>query len=1175
MKTTFRIYTFLFFLQICIGLCGQGGIWVWLRGDSTFGSTGSYGTQGVPSATNDPPARYTTCYWQDLNGNFWMYGGSTSRTSANLNDLWRYTPATNIWTWMGGVALGGIMTGNYGTKGVPSMSNFPHARAFGSSTWVDSTGDLWLFGGGGIGASANGTLNDLWKYHIATGEWTWVSGDDPNAGITTARNFGTKGVAAATNFPGDLWEIKSNWVYNNELYLFGGHDFNRDKFNALWKYSVATNLWTWVGGTSNPNDAGNFGTKGVAAVSNVPPARMSFTKWQNGNKLYIFGGQENDNGFSYNDVWQYNIATGLWTWVHGQNFTDDIGVYPLQNCLKDTQYYPRARMENQTIQTSSCNKSCWTYGGARVVGKSEIFSDLWIYFVDSNRWKRVSGDTTINFSGRYNVQGVANVSNAPPNKAGHAIWNDNDYNLYMFGGWGIDSADAQYSGTKNDLWKFIPDSICILDNIAVRLISKPPRTTICRYDSLVITLDASVSQVSITPLLEVKYDTAQKKIIIKPTVDRNYTIIASGSLCNITKDTLNIQVKINKDTAIIYDSFCSNKNYTYHNKTYTKEGNYRDTLKSSIGCDSFIFLRLTTRKVDTTDISGEFCSNDSFLFNNQYCKSGGIYWDTFPKANGCDSLVRLLLTKILLDSTTKTIYICRGDSVRIGMVWRKLEGQYLDTTIKNIKNCDSLIFYNLTYYKNDTSDSFNFFCYTDSFYFNGSYRKSEGVYWDTLKDRHSCDSFIRLYLQKIIPDTFHIRTTVCNGALIPFNGNMLNTDGIYWDTLLNRYGCDSFIRLRLKYNDKDTTYITRTICYDTNYYFNNQYLYQSGIYWDSFINMYDCDSFIVLTLVVVPPDTTALDSSICYGGSMMFNGQIRQSSGIYWDTLSNRKGCDSFIRMRIRITPSVIRDTVRYLGCHQVIVKGTTYTQSSIRRDTVRYFISCDSQILTSLVTIKPSPVVLPAQVIYFCDSIQIRDKMYYHSMYIIDTSKTRDSVRCDSTYQSLTLEMRRTTPMGIAVDPKRMNYHKGDILKLSANRAFHHRWNTEDTSSFIIQKIIRDTTHYTVIGWDTSLCPDTAAIIIVADDSIRAAGPMAFSPNGDGSNDIIYCRGWGIERLVSYKIYNRLGQLLFVSTDINYGWDGYYKGVLQNSDVYFYIYEAISYDGKKISGEGNFLLLK
>ena len=62
---------------------------------------------------------------------------------------------------------------------------------------------------------------------------------------------------------------------------------------------------------------------------------------------------------------------------------------------------------------------------------------------------------------------------------------------------------------------------------------------------------------------------------------------------------------------------------------------------------------------------------------------------------------------------------------------------------------------------------------------------------------------------------------------------------------------------------------------------------------------------------------------------------------------------------------------------------------------------------------------------------------------------------------------------------------------------------------------------------------------------------PTTFTPNGDGVNDIIYVKGWGIKTLESFEIYNRWGELIFKTNNLDEGWDGYYKGELQNNDVY------------------------
>ncbi|MEO8147120.1 MAG: PKD domain-containing protein [Bacteroidia bacterium] len=87
---------------------------------------------------------------------------------------------------------------------------------------------------------------------------------------------------------------------------------------------------------------------------------------------------------------------------------------------------------------------------------------------------------------------------------------------------------------------------------------------------------------------------------------------------------------------------------------------------------------------------------------------------------------------------------------------------------------------------------------------------------------------------------------------------------------------------------------------------------------------------------------------------------------------------------------------------------------------------------------------------------------------------------------------------------------------------------------------------------------------------------PTAFTPNGDNNNDIIFVGGWGIKRLIEFKIYNRWGELVFETNDIHKGWDGYYKGQLQNVETYVYVAKVETWiEGKLLEKKGSFNLLR
>jgi gliding motility-associated-like protein len=105
--------------------------------------------------------------------------------------------------------------------------------------------------------------------------------------------------------------------------------------------------------------------------------------------------------------------------------------------------------------------------------------------------------------------------------------------------------------------------------------------------------------------------------------------------------------------------------------------------------------------------------------------------------------------------------------------------------------------------------------------------------------------------------------------------------------------------------------------------------------------------------------------------------------------------------------------------------------------------------------------------------------------------------------------------------------------------------------------------------GCSDTLCQPVQALITPLFDV-----PNAFSPNGDGVNDMIFVKGFGIAKL-QWNIYNRWGILVFQSTNKNTGWDGMYNGRMQPEDVYHYVLEVKMSDGTKYTKKGDITLLK
>jgi N-acetylneuraminic acid mutarotase len=252
--------------------------WAWMGGSSTrdgsacipnvnlyyltCGEPGVYGTIGTPAAGNSPGGRASAAKWTDSQGNFWLFSGSGFDVNGDFgdpNDLWEFNPSTVQWTWRGGNNeippcddYDCSAPAVYGTLGTPAAGNVPLGRDH-SVTWTDSSGNLWLFGGGGEGIPIpriiSEWMDDLWEFNPSTNEWALMGGNIQSVcGVYCSSNpgavYGELGVPAPGDGPGSRF-APAGWTDSNgNLWLFGGQldvvEVGYIFFNDLWEYQPST-----------------------------------------------------------------------------------------------------------------------------------------------------------------------------------------------------------------------------------------------------------------------------------------------------------------------------------------------------------------------------------------------------------------------------------------------------------------------------------------------------------------------------------------------------------------------------------------------------------------------------------------------------------------------------------------------------------------------------------------------------------------------------------------------------------------------------------------------------------------------------------------------------------------------------------------------------------------------
>lgn len=484
-------------LGICAG-CGSSGSssnngsgggtppanakrWTWVGGSNMRSgiSSGVYGTEGVPAASNIPGGRDGAVSWIDSSGNFWLFGGGQVDPLGTLgpqNDLWEYTPTSKEWTWVSGSStVPGNQLGIYGTEGIAAATNVPGGRA-GAVSWIDSSNDLWLFGGQGYDSAGSlYYLNDLWEFSPSNQEWTWISGSNL---ILGKANYGTLGVAAASNVPGARSGAVSWRDSSGNFWLFGGQGLdssgNLGSMNDLWEFSSSSKEWTWMSGGGAINAKGVYGTLGMAASGNVPGARYDAVSWADGRgNLWLFGGLGYDStGSEYdlNDLWEFNPSNQEWTWISGSSTVSNVnlaigscmpGVYGIEGTAA-TANVPGGR--NEAVSWIDPSGNLWLFGGlgCDASGTAGSLNDLWEFSAANKNWTWQSGSNSVGTpqggtggqSGVYGAEGIATAANTPGGRAWSSAGIDPSDNLWLFGGAGIDSTGAH--GLLNDLWTYTP-----------------------------------------------------------------------------------------------------------------------------------------------------------------------------------------------------------------------------------------------------------------------------------------------------------------------------------------------------------------------------------------------------------------------------------------------------------------------------------------------------------------------------------------------------------------------------------------------------------------------------------------------------------------------------------------------------------------------------------------------
>jgi hypothetical protein len=470
------------------------------NGPFTFATPEALNDQYELSVFHGPSTQIQGC-------TLWDYKGVVT---ASVTDM-VVDCAHNDWTWVGGgktagysappKPIYGVFPGSAPTAIPDPLTNTPGARK-GGAGWTDQNGSLFLFGGdgwqltGSLQNNVDSALNDLWVCDMSflgdACQWQLVGGYDP-APVTVNSMASTVGaqIIADAQFPGagGYYVTPSGrfgtatWTdASGNFWMFGGSNGNNFS-NELWmynhsglnpsNYTITEGQWVFKGSTGNSKDQPGDYTSGTL----WPGSRTNPVTWTDASgNLWLFGGYGYDGGSPatlgfLNDLWEYSTSTGKWTFVSGGSTST-----ANQNGIYSGTAMPGGRQE--AAGWADTNGNLWLFGGEGLDSAGTpngILNDLWVYSITGNQWTFVTGSNMANQTGAYGSQPFVGATNTigaagtaglptgasttlPGSRWSPAAWIDKGGDLWLFGGWGLDSTATNGNGALNDLWVYVPNS---------------------------------------------------------------------------------------------------------------------------------------------------------------------------------------------------------------------------------------------------------------------------------------------------------------------------------------------------------------------------------------------------------------------------------------------------------------------------------------------------------------------------------------------------------------------------------------------------------------------------------------------------------------------------------------------------------------------------------------------
>ena len=486
-------------------------------------------------------------------------------------------------------------------------------------------------------------------------------------------------------------------------------------------------------------------------------------------------------------------------------------------------------------------------------------------------------------------------------------------------------------------------------------------------------------------------------------------------------------------------------------------------------CDSTIVTELIT----------EACQSQSIHYNGVEIFAGDTASFHLTTPAGCDSMVIVSVKTIEIDTSYLTLSTC-AESPVIFQGTTLAAGANTPFHFTSYQGCDSIVWVEVVAEQIDTTLVELYECYGESAYYQGQYIEAGSSIWLTLTSSNGCDSIIHVYVEAITLDTGSVQLAACRGEAVLYSGYSI----LAGESQL----------ITLDYSD-------------------------------------GCDTSILVSVAIIPADTTYLELSVCKNETIEYQGFTFSSGDETLMVLENRFGCDSNIFVSVNNHPAIAFESHATGTCPEAaegsiaidILEGTAPFLCALENNP---FESID--VFTGL---KSGTYSVRVQDAFGCLE---QDEVFVAEREKLSVLVNDYILPCGEPF--------------VTIRPSVLS-NAGELKWYWSDGTDQHWMLANDVG----------TVYFTVA--DDCKMEEKTVNIIWDDDRPEEPVyiPNAFSPNHDGINDFFKAYFANGANLLSYElhVFDRWGAQMFYTQEPSHGWDGTNQSELMNPGLYAWFVKA------------------